>query len=93
LPNGANRSPDAAWILFARWEVLTPEQRRRFPPIAPEFVVELRSDSDSLLATQAKMQEYTDNGVTLGWLLDPQTQKVEIYRQGQGKEVMSSPLA
>jgi len=91
LPNGANRSPDAAWILFARWEVLTPEQRRRFPPIAPEFVVELRSDSDSLLATQAKMQEYTDNGVTLGWLLDPQTQKVEIYRQGQGKEVMSSP--
>jgi len=105
LPNAADRSPDAAWILWARWEALTPLQRRRFPPIAPDFVVELRSDvecargstplrnvdSDSLLAIQAKMQEYIDNGVRLGWLLDPQTQKVEIYRQGLAKEVLSSP--
>jgi Uma2 family endonuclease len=93
LPNAANRSPDAAWILLARWEDLTPEQRRRFPPVAPDFVVELRSDTDSLPVTQAKMQEYIDNGVRLGWLLDPQTKQVEIYRQGQDKEVMSSPTS
>ena len=91
LPNGADRSPDAAWILLAPWEALTPEQRRRFPPVAPDFVVELRSDTDSLPVTQAKMQEYIDNGVRLGWLLDLQTKQVEIYRQGQDKEVLSSP--
>lgn len=91
LPNGAVRSPDAAWILLLRWEALTPEQRRRFPPIAPDFVVELRSDTDSLPVTQAKMQEYIENGIRLGWLLDPQTKQVEIYRQGQDKEVLSSP--
>jgi len=91
LPNGADRSPDAAWILLARWEDLTPEQRRRFPPIAPDFVVELRSDTDSLTVTQAKMQEYIDNGVRLGWLLDPQTRQVEIYCEGQDKEVLPSP--
>jgi len=93
LPNGANRSPDAAWILLTRWEALTPEQRRRFPPIAPDFVVELRSDTDSLAVTQAKMQEYIDNGVRLGWLLDPQTHLVEIYRQGQEQEVLPSPTS
>jgi len=91
LPNGANRSPDVAWMLLARWEALTIEQRRRFPPIAPDFVVELRSDTDSLLVTIAKMQEYIDNGVRLGWLIDPKTKQVEIYRQGQNKEVLSSP--
>lgn len=91
LPNGADRSPDAAWILLARWEALTPEQRRRFPPIAPDFVVELRSDTDSLAVVQAKMQEYIDNGVRLGWLIDPQSQQVEIYCQGQEKEVLLSP--
>jgi len=93
LPNGANRSPDAAWILLTRWEALTPEQRRRFPPIAPDFVVELRSDTDSLAVTQAKMQEYIDNGVRLGWLLDLQTHLVEIYRQGQEQEVLPSPTS
>jgi Uma2 family endonuclease len=91
LPNGADRSPDAAWIRLERWEALTPEQRRRFPSLAPEFVVELRSDTDSLSATQAKMQEYIDNGVRLGWLIDPQNQQVEIYRPGRDKEVLSSP--
>jgi len=93
LPNGADRSPDAAWMLLVRWEALTAEQRRRFPPIAPDFVVELRSDTDSLLVTQAKMQEYVDNGVRLGWLLDPKTKQVEIYRQGQDKEMLSSPTS
>jgi len=93
LPNGADRSPDAAWILLIRWEALTPEQRRRFPPIAPDFVVELRSDTDSLTTTQSKMEEYIDNGVRLGWLLNPQDQQVEIYRQGQDKEVLSAPTS
>ncbi len=93
LPNGANRSPDVAWMLLARWEALTPDQRRQFPPIAPDFVVELRSDTDSLPVTIAKMQEYIDNGVRLGWLLDPKTKQVEIYRQGQDKEVLSSPTS
>lgn len=93
LPNGANRSPDAAWILLPRWEALTPEQRRRFPPIAPDFIVELRSDTDSLTTIQSKMQEYIDNSVRLGWLLNPQEQQVEIYRQGQDKEVLSAPAS
>ncbi|MBV8886612.1 MAG: Uma2 family endonuclease [Chroococcidiopsidaceae cyanobacterium CP_BM_RX_35] len=93
LPNGADRSPDAAWILLTRWEALTPEQRRRFPPIAPDFVVELCSDTDSLTVTQSKMQEYIDNGVRLGWLLNPQYQQVEIYRRGQDKEVLSAPTS
>ena len=68
LPNGAERSPDAAWIARSRWEALSAEDRQKFPPIAPDFVVELRSATDSLVTLQAKMQEYQDNGVRLGWL-------------------------
>ena len=71
LPNGAYRSPDAAWVRLDRWEALTPEQRRRFPPLAPDFVIELRSLTDDLKPLQEKMQEYRDNGVRLGWLIDP----------------------
>lgn len=91
LPNGANRSPDAAWVKQTRWNALTPEQRRKFPPIAPDFVVELRSESDELETLRAKLQEYMDNGVRLGWLLDPQTQQAEIYRQGQPVETLNAP--
>ncbi|NJO78916.1 MAG: Uma2 family endonuclease [Cyanobacteria bacterium RM1_2_2] len=91
LPNGAERSPDAAWVSLARWNALTPEQRRSFPPLAPDFVAELRSASDSLEALQAKMREYVANGVQLGWLLDPQNQRVEVYRPGQSAEVLNSP--
>ncbi|MBV8885993.1 MAG: Uma2 family endonuclease [Chroococcidiopsidaceae cyanobacterium CP_BM_RX_35] len=91
LPNGAYRSPDAAWILLERWEALSPKEREAFPPICPDFVVELRSPSDSLKTLQNKMQEYIDNGARLGWLLNPQDQQVEIYRRGQEKEVLSSP--
>jgi len=93
LPNGANRSPDAAWILLPRWEALSPKQREGFPPICPDFVVELRSPSDSLKTLQDKMQEYIDNGARLGWLLNPQDQQVEIYRQGQDQEVLSNPTS
>lgn len=91
LPNGANRSPDVAWIKRERWEVLTPEQRRKFPPIAPDFVIELRSATDDLKMLRDKMQEYMDAGVKLGWLINPQQQQVEIYRLGQNLEVRNLP--
>lgn len=91
LPNGADRSPDAAWIRRERWEALTPEQRRKFPPIAPDFVIELRSETDNLSTLQEKMQEYLDAGVRLGWLINPQQQQVEIYRLGQEVEVRNLP--
>ncbi len=91
LPGGSKRSPDAAWIESARWQALTPEQRKQFPPIAPDFVIELRSATDDLTTLQEKMQEYLDSGVRLGWLLNPQDQQVEIYRIGQAKEVRDLP--
>ena len=91
LPNGGDRSPDAAWVELSRWQALTPEQRRKFPPIAPDFVIELRSPTDDLELLRAKMQEYMDAGVRLGWMLNPQDQQVEIYRQGQPKEVRQLP--
>jgi Uma2 family endonuclease len=91
LPNGAQRSPDVAWIATNRWEALTPEQRRKFPPIAPDFVIELRSATNDLGELQAKMQEYIKNQVRLGWLINPQDQQVEIYRLGQVKDVRSLP--
>jgi Uma2 family endonuclease len=91
LPNGADRSPDAAWVKQERWDALTPVQQRKFPPIAPDFVIELRSESDELETLRAKMQEYMDNGVRLGWLINPQDQQAEIYRQGQSVEVLNAP--
>jgi Uma2 family endonuclease len=91
LPNGANRSPDAAWILKDRWNALTPEQKSKFPPIAPDFVIELRSKTDSLETLEAKMQEYMENGVQLGWLLDPQMPQAKIYRPGRSVETVLSP--
>jgi Uma2 family endonuclease len=91
LPGGGDRSPDAAWVELSRWQALTPEQRQKFPPIAPDFVIELRSRTDNLQTLQAKMQEYLDSGVRLGWLFNPQDQQIEIYRQGQEKEVRSLP--
>jgi len=91
LPNGADRSPDAAWIQRERWQALTPEQRRKFPPIAPDFVIELRSATDDLEMLRSKMQEYMDAGVQLAWLINPQQQQVEIYRQKQDVEVQNLP--
>ncbi|BAS57572.1 hypothetical protein NIES2135_30620 [Leptolyngbya boryana NIES-2135] len=92
LPNGANKSPDVAWISHDRWNALTSEQQERFPPIAPDFVIELRSRTDDIVDLEAKMQEYIDNGVRLGWLIDPQAEQVKIYRQGQPVETLQSPL-
>jgi len=91
LPNGANRSPDASWVAKERWETLTQEQREGFIPLCPDFVVELRSKTDSLKKLQKKMQEYQDNGTKLGWLIDPQNQRVELYRPGQGVEILQNP--
>jgi Uma2 family endonuclease len=91
LPNGANRSPDLAWIQQTRWQALAPNDRERFPPITPDFVLELRSPSDALSDLQTKMQEYLDNGVRLGWLIDRKTHKVYIYRQNQPLEALNDP--
>lgn len=91
LPNGGSRSPDAAWVELSRWQRLTPEQRQKFPPIAPDFVMELRSPTDDLATLQEKMLEYRDSGVRLGWLFNPQDQQVEIYRAGQEKELRALP--
>lgn len=91
LPNGGNRSPDASWISLERWNSLTIEEQERFPPICPDFVIELRSKTDSLRELQDKMKEYLDSGLRLGFLIDPQNQRVEIYRQGQ-VEVLQSPI-
>ncbi len=91
LPNGADRSPDVAWIKQERWDALTPEQKEKFPPIAPDFVLELMSPSDDLQKVQEKMQEYMDNQVKLGWLIDRKTRRVEIYRLGKEVEVLESP--
>ncbi|MGG6265123.1 Uma2 family endonuclease [Leptolyngbya sp. AN03gr2] len=92
LPNGGDRSPDAAWVRLDHWNVLTPEQQERFPPICPDFVIELRSRTDRLKPLQEKMQEYLDSGLRLGWLIDPQNEQVEIYRSGQAIEIVKFPV-
>jgi Uma2 family endonuclease len=93
LPNGAQRSPDAAWVELSRWEALTPEQRTKFPPLAPDFVIELRSATDRLPPLREKMEEYRASGVRLGLLIDPQKKQVEIYRPGQEPEIRVSPTS
>jgi Uma2 family endonuclease len=92
LPNGATRSPDTSWVSQERWDRLTPEQKGTFAMICPDFVVELRSASDSIQPLREKMQEYLDNGARLGWLLDPVNRQVEIYRVGQQVEVLENPM-
>ncbi len=91
LPNGANRSPDVAWIPRERWEGLTAEEKQGFLPLCPDFVVELRSRTDSLPTLQEKMQEYIENGTRLAWLINPSSQTVQIYRPQQPVEVVNSP--
>lgn len=91
LSHNTFRSPDAAWIQLSRWNTLTDEEKRAFPPLCPDFVVELRSPSDSLKELREKMQEYIDNGVRLGWLIDPINKQVEIYRIDSTPEMLSHP--
>ncbi len=91
LPNNADKSPDAAWIPSEKWNNLTTEERQGFIPLCPDFVIELRSKSDSLKSLQNKMQEYLENGTELGWLINRQDRQVEIYRQGQAVEILENP--
>jgi Uma2 family endonuclease len=92
LSNGADRSPDVAWILLNKWNALTSEQQQKFLPLCPNFVIELRSPSDSLKTLQEKMLEYRENGTRLGWLIDRTSKKVEIYRQERDVEILNSPM-
>jgi Uma2 family endonuclease len=91
LPNGATRSPDAAWVRRSRLATLTEEQKARFLPLCPDFVIELRSPSDNLKTLQAKMQEYIDNGAQLGWLLNPIDRRVYVYRPGVAVACLENP--
>ncbi len=93
LPNGAVRSPDAAWVRHTRWEGLTPEERKKFIPLCPDFVIELRSPTDSLSALQEKMRDYLDNGAQLGWLIDPEQRRVYVYRPQAPVQVLENPEA
>jgi Uma2 family endonuclease len=91
LPGQGDRSPDVAWVGLERWNALTQMERERFPPICPDFVIELRSRTDRLKPLQEKMQEYLESGLRLGWLINPQDRQVEIYRAGQAVEVVQLP--
>ena len=92
LPNGAKRSPDAFWILKEKYYALSKEEREeRFARIVPDFVIELRSKSDNLRKLQNKMGEYIENGVRLGWLIDPYERRVHIYRADESVEVLENP--
>ncbi|MBD1846140.1 Uma2 family endonuclease [Cyanobacteria bacterium FACHB-63] len=91
LPNGATRSPDASWIRIDRWNSLSDQQKASFAPICPDFVIELRSTSDSLSDLQLKMQEYIDNGARLGFLIDRKLRTVHLYRSNTLPQIMESP--
>ena len=91
LPNGAIRSPDAAWVSQSRWDALTPEQRKKWVPLCPDFVVELKSPSDDIVDLQTKMLEYQENGLKLGWLIDPDRQIIEVYEADRPVELLNNP--
>jgi Uma2 family endonuclease len=91
LPNGATRSPDLAWVRNERWNSLSEQEQMEFAPLCPDFVVELRSATDSLRRLQDKMEEYMENGAELGWLIDPSERKVYIYRKLSDVEILDDP--
>jgi Uma2 family endonuclease len=93
LPNGAKRSPDMSWVKLDRWNKLSEEDRESFPHICPDFVVELRSPSDSIKELKEKMEEYIENGAQLGWLIDPIHKKVYIYRPNAEVEELDNPAS
>jgi Uma2 family endonuclease len=93
LPNGAERAPDAAWLRRDRWEALSPEQRRKFVPLCPDFVVELRSPSNDLAELQLKMEEYATCGARLGWLIDIDEKRAWVFRPGRAIEVIEGAVA
>ena len=91
LPNGAKRSPDVSWMTKEKWESLSPSERRKFSRVVPDFVIELVSPTDNLEEAREKMEEYVENGVRLGWLIDPVEQKVHIYRANGETEILDNP--
>ena len=91
LPNGAKRSPDLSWIKLDKWNAISKAKRKKFAPVCPDFVVELRSETDSLPKLQEKMREYIENGASLGWLLDATKRKIYVYRQNAQVEVLTNP--
>jgi Uma2 family endonuclease len=91
LPNGAERAPDVAWVRKVRWNALSEAQRRKFPPVCPDFVIELRSPSDKLEEQQAKVEEYIACGARLGWLIDPEARRVHAYRPDRVVHVLEQP--
>ena len=91
LPNKALRSPDVAWVTTSRWESLSEEEQEKFIPLCPDFIIELLSASDDLEKLKEKMQEYFDNGATLGWLIDPKNKKVYIYCPNSLVESLDNP--
>jgi Uma2 family endonuclease len=93
LPNGAKRSPDVSWIKLDRWNRLSEEERESFPHICPDFVVELRSPSDSIKELKEKMEEYIENGALLGWLIDPLQKKVYVYRPNAEVKELDNPAS
>jgi len=93
LPNGAVRAPDAAWVLREKWDALTKEERMKFAPVVPNFVIENRSQSETVRQQKSKMEEYLAAGVQLGWLIDPFDRKVHIYRQSEQPKVLEDPAS
>jgi Uma2 family endonuclease len=93
LPDGSMRSPDGAWMSRERWNALAPKERKRFGHVTPEFVIELRSESDALAALQEKMTTWIANGVELAWLIDPKRRVVEVYRPGESAEIHQNPTS
>ena len=93
LPDGSMRCPDAAWVRSARWDALSEQDKDRFSPLCPDFIIELRSPSDSLPELETKMQQWIANGAQLAWLIDPIEQAVSIYRPGQPPELLAHPTS
>lgn len=91
LPNGAKRMPDVSWVTKERWNTLTNQQKEQFPPLCPDFVIELRSPSDRLQTLQEKMREYIANGAQLGWLIDPFEKRIHVYRPDTHVEILDDP--
>ena len=89
LPNKAVRSPDAAFIHKDRWVKLTTDDKKKFAHICPDFVLEIRSESDSVLELKTKMKEYMDNGCRLAWLIDPKNKETHVYRTTGSNEIIS----
>lgn len=90
LPNGADRAPDAAWVLRSRLAALTAEQKQKFLPLCPDFAIELLSPTDTLAKAQSKMTEYMENGLQLGWLIDPESRQAHVYRPSQAVVVLEN---